>query len=313
MPARNPSLIGVVLLALGCAPHRVTTPAAVDGDLVATDGVRLHYRRIGTGDTLVFVNGGPGGTVDWYAADLEPLARRHTVILYDQRGSGRSDLPAETAALGIDRHVADLEALRRHFGLQRLTLVAHSFGPLLAASYAIAHPDRVDRMVFLGGVSPYRGTFWQEVGIALSAKLDAAQRAELAAAGQRMNATGDPEACRAFWRLALLQRVARPEYVSRIRSAFCTGTPEAIRAGARTSSAVWASLGEWDLRERLRTVTAPTLVIHGEQDAIPMWAAEGWVASLPHARLVRAPDAGHFLYVERPEAVWPAIEAFLTR
>src|SRR5207302_328362 len=96
-----------------------------------------------------------------------------------------------------------------------------------------------------------------------------------------------------------------------IRSSFCSSSPAAIRAAAHTSATVWSSLGDWDLRPRLATVSAPTLVIHGEQDAIPMWSAEAWKASLPNARLVRVPDAGHFLYVERPELVWPEIERFL--
>jgi proline iminopeptidase len=78
-------------------------------------------------------------------------------------------------------------------------------------------------------------------------------------------------------------------------------------AGPRTSEA----LGDWDFRAGLARVTAPALIVHGETDAIPMDLVEEWTTALPHARLVKIPGAAHFPYVERPDLVWPAIEAFL--
>jgi pimeloyl-ACP methyl ester carboxylesterase len=73
-----------------------------------------------------------------------------------------------------------------------------------------------------------------------------------------------------------------------------------------------ASYGDWDLRAKLRTLHVPTLVVHGEAEAIPMDLVEEWVASLPDAKLVRVPNAAHFAYAERPDIVWPAVEHFLS-
>jgi proline iminopeptidase len=122
----------------------------------------LFYRFIGTGsDVLVVIHGGPGMDMGYMVPDFQPLAERHQLLFYDQRGGGRSELLPDDAALyTMACHVADLEALRHHFGLERLTLVAHSFGPAIAASYAMAHPDRVARMVFIGPVPPRAGTLW---------------------------------------------------------------------------------------------------------------------------------------------------------
>ena len=72
-----------------------------------------------------------------------------------------------------------------------------------------------------------------------------------------------------------------------------------------------ASLGNWDLRPGLAAVAAPTLVLHGEAEAIPMDLVEEWPRALSHAKLVKIPGASHFPYVERPDLVWPAIEDFL--
>ena len=71
------------------------------------------------------------------------------------------------------------------------------------------------------------------------------------------------------------------------------------------------SYGDWDLRAKLRTLTVPTLVVHGEEESIPMDLVEEWVTSMPNAKLMKVPRAAHFTYAERPELVWPAVERFL--
>lgn len=108
-------------------------------------------RAVGNGaDTLVAIHGGPGVNLESIADDFAALAQRHTVIFYDQRGAGRSTLPTDTTTLNATQQVSDLDAVRRHFSLAHMTLIAHSYGPLLAATYAIAHPANVARMIFIG-------------------------------------------------------------------------------------------------------------------------------------------------------------------
>src|SRR5687768_18224266 len=73
--------------------------------------------------------------------DMEPLARGRRVIYYDQRGNGRSQLVESDEGLALERHIADLEALRRHFRLERMTLLGNSWGGLLISAYAAAYPE----------------------------------------------------------------------------------------------------------------------------------------------------------------------------
>src|SRR5262245_16422119 len=119
----------------------IATPAGAipvgEGHITTADGVRLFYRVVGHGDTtLVAVHGGPGNSLMSIEPDFAPFAERYTVIYYDQRGNGRSDLIRDGARLGIDLHVADLETVRRHFGLERMNLIGNSWGGLLVAVYA---------------------------------------------------------------------------------------------------------------------------------------------------------------------------------
>lgn len=282
---------------------------------VSGDGASLFYRMTGSGpDVLVMIHGGPGMDSGYMVPDFGPLAEHHRLLFYDQRGGGRSEhLRDDPALYTMARHVADLEALRQHFGLDRMTLVAHSFGPAIAASYAIAHPDRVARMIFLGPVPPRAGDFAARYGATLEGRLTAGERAEMEKLGDAMIHGPDPvAACRAYWKIAVVPRVATPDLAAKVTGDFCGAGPDAIRSGMGVAGPhTEASLGEWDFRPGLGKVAAPTLIIHGELDAIPMDLVEEWTTALPAARLVKVPGASHFPYVERPERVWPEIERFL--
>ena len=303
-------------VAAGMAASTHSDASAREGYLTTSDSARLFYRVMGHGgDTLIAIHGGPGVDLESIAGDFAPLAEHHVVIFYDQRGAGRSELPKDTSRLVVARQIADLDEVRRHFGAPRVTLVAHSYGPLLAASYALAHPDAVSRMVFFGPVPPRRGDFWQRFAANISPRLDSAARARQADASKRL---ADPnadtrQACRDYWAVGMRPRLAEPDRtLPLIKSDLCASDPAGIRYGLTvTNRVVMGSYGDWDLRERLRQLNVPTLVVHGEQESIPMDLVEEWVTSLPHARLLRVPRAAHFTYAERPELVWPEVERFL--
>jgi proline iminopeptidase len=307
-------LAWTALLLAAChatAPH---LPEASEG-MVPGDGASLFYRMTGSGpDVLVMIHGGPGMDSGYMVPDFRPLEQHHRLVFYDQRGAGRSQLLADDAKLyTIERHVADLEALRRHFGFERMTLVAHSFGPAIAASYAMAHPDRVARMILIGPVPPRAADMEARYAASIDSRLTADERAEMARLEDAMVHGADPvAACRAYWVLGVKPRLAHAEQASKITGDFCSASPAAIRSGAAVAGPHTSeSLGSWDFRAGLAKVTAPTLVIHGEAEAIPMDLVEEWTTALPHAKLIKIPDASHFPYVERPDLVWPAIEAFL--
>ncbi|HEY4132296.1 MAG TPA: alpha/beta fold hydrolase, partial [Gemmatimonadaceae bacterium] len=292
-------------------------PAEKTGYVSMSDGARLFYKMIGTGpDTIIAIHGGPGMDLESIYGDFKVLGEKHTVIFYDQRGGGKSTLPADTTQLFWRRQVQDLDELRQHFGLKKFVLMAHSYGPLLAASYAIAHPDAVSKMVFFGPVPPRRGDFWQRYGKGVNARLDSTQRRKQAEAARRMT---DPNAdqrqgCRDYWAIGMIPRLAEPERtLPLIKSDLCATDLEGIRYGNRIGNhVIMNSYGDWDLRPQLKSLAIPTLVVHGEQETIPMDLVEEWVTSLPNAHLMKVPRAAHFTYAERPELVWPAVERFLS-
>ena len=181
--------------------------SSTTGYVVAGSGVRLFYRTAGTGrDTLVVLHGGPGFTMSYLADDLEPLAARHVLLFYDQRGTGRSTLVTDSSALDAQRFAEDLEAVRKHFGLTKLSIIGHSWGAGVAGLYAARYPDHVARLVLVDGIPATRARFTAAFQ-SLEARRDSAtQRRIQELRATRLANPGDAGACRAyyalwFWRL----------------------------------------------------------------------------------------------------------------
>jgi len=128
-----------------------------EGFIDGGKGVKLYYRLLGSGgEPVVLIHGGPGLTSDYLADDLTTMARSHSLLVYDQRGIGRSTLVSDSTALDAQRYVEDLEAIRKHVGLEQLTLLGHSWGAAPAALYAIQYPERVRRMILVGTIPAER-------------------------------------------------------------------------------------------------------------------------------------------------------------
>jgi proline iminopeptidase len=127
-------------------------------------------------------------------------------------------------------------------------------------------------------------------------------RATLSASGLREK---DPDA---FWRRAFELSVAGYfREPSRARNL----TP--FRVAARAQHAVWDSLKGMDLRDRLRSIRTPTLILHGRYDPVPLAASELLAGTLPEARLVVFEDSGHALYAEETERFVEVLDGFLPR
>jgi proline iminopeptidase len=276
-------------------------------------GARIFYQVAGTGDdTVVVLHGGPGVGINGIRPDVEPLTRGHVVIFYDQRGGGRSTLPEDTTHLGPQHFTGDLEAVRSHFGLGPMNLVAHSFGAIVAAEYARVHPERIGRMVFLAATGPSRkqaASFYQRQP-ATSDTAGARKQFELLQALMEGTAADPVAACREYEQLSRRLAAARGEFAGFKESA-CAMSAQAIRYAWHYTARLSPQLyDDWDYTRSLRHVTAPLLVIDGERDTLGLPMERAWANALPNARLLIIANAGRGAHAERPEAVFPAIREF---
>jgi proline iminopeptidase len=288
-------------------------PAVREGFVDAGDGVRLFFRLVGSGpDPVVVLHGGPGFNMEYLAADLQSLAERHPLLFYDQRGTGRSSLVSDSEALDAQRFADDLEAIRRHFELEQLTMLGHSWGAGVAALYAARYPDRVGGLLIVGGM-PLRRSERDRALRELDTRRDSATRLQMQERRSEWHANpGDADACRAYYTLWFEPFFGDSADASRSHGDFCAGPPEALRNKvASVDRFTGASLGDWDWRQSLATVTARALVIHGTSDVFPVDSAREWAAALPNGRLLLLEGIGHFSYLEAPERFNDAVDAFL--
>ena len=277
---------------------------AVDA-VVDLGGVRLHTRRVGSDPPVVVLHGGPGADYAYLLPQYDRLAHGRALLFYDQRGGGRSPV-ARDVPVGWQEHVADLEALRKHWAIDRLTLLGYSWGGLLAVLYALEHPDRVGRLALVAP-APLTARWREEFERRLAARLADPRivraRAELSASGL---AQRDPEKYR---RLAFALSVAGYfKDPSRAKEL----TP--FRVTARTQQAVWQSLGNYDLRDRLRGTfpkgrTPRSVVVHGVYDPLPIESARETAALLDTGVIELA--TGHAPHVEATEDFVRALNGFL--
>jgi proline iminopeptidase len=306
------------LLLLCCSLHyhplhaQAQAPATTDGFLDAGNGVRLYYRLVGPGrDTLVVIHGGPGFSSDYFGHDLDGLTiRGHALLFYDQRGAGRSTLVSDSAGLDGQRFAEDLEAVRRHFKLETVNMLGHSWGAGVVALYASRYPERVGRTLIVGGI-PLTMAGLKEAFDGIVARIDTASARRMAEidSARRINPE-DVALCRqsnAIW--------FHPFFTDTLvekRLDVCTGSPQARRnAVLAVDRYLLPSLGDYDWRPAMHAVSAPTLVIHGEKEVLPLAGAREWVATMPNSRLLAMPGVGHFLYMEDPEPFFAAVDTFL--
>jgi proline iminopeptidase len=288
----------------GGAPRR---EGDVDVKFTTTDGRGLAYQRIGAGPVLVVHPGGPGFS-STYLGDLAGLSDHHTLVIFNPRGTGESDRPAVPGAYHLDDYVSDLEALRNHLGLEKMLLLGYSHGGIVAQAYAAAYPGRVSRLVLAvtlarfgpeqeaatkAGRETRSGEDWYPDAIAASeVDMDSATDDQVRDNTMR----GMPFYFARFG-------PAEAAYLDTFRSDPING--DAQRAFGK-------DLPSLDLRSRLSNITAPTLVLTGEDDFIcgPVCAHE-ISAAIPGAHEVIVPDAGHMLVFEQRPAFHNEIANFL--
>ena len=283
-------------------------PAPRDSGFTTTTAVPLYWCAYGpTGaPRLLVLHGGPGAHHDYMLPQMLRLADRHELLFYDQRGGGRSKTE-DRAPITWQTHVDDLAAFIEELDVDPLTIVGYSWGGLLALLHALeasrARELRSPARLVLLDPAPlsrgYRQQFEEEFARRQQSAEVQAMRAELAASGLRES---DPEAYRQrLFEIGVAGYFAEPAAARDL-------TP--FRVTGRVQQSVWESLGDFDLVPRLAVVRAPTLVVHGRQDPIPLDSSANAARALG-GRLVVIDACGHVPYVEQPESLFEAIERFL--
>ena len=276
---------------------------------------RLHVRDVGEGPPIVVLHGGPDFDYDYLLPELDVLAERCRLVYYDQRGRGRSADGYRPDDVTVESEVDDLDRVRRHLGLDSVAVLGHSWGGVLAMEYATRHPDRLTHLILMGtGPASHqdRQTFHRHLE-RIRPPGDVERMRSLAATAEYRAGNLDVEA--EYYRLHFRPTLPAPDLLDRLlprlRANF---TPERVLTARaiedRLYEQTWTSPG-YDLLPALSRLTVPTLVLHSENDFVPVEVVARIADAIPGARLVVLPQCGHFAYLEAPDVVAHHIHDFV--
>lgn len=271
------------------------------------NGVRLYHKSVGTGEPILILHGGPGLNHSYFRPQMGELARTHRLIFFDQRAHGRSSSPRDTNAVRMKNFVEDVEAMRKSFGLGGMNLMAHSWGSLVALSYAFKYPENLKSLILINPVAANDslGRVAAQVQAGRVSREDSLKRVDL------MRSEGfrrrSPAALDRFFRMVFRSSLHDGRYADSLTLFF----PRDYAAKSENLRHLATDLVNFDLYPSLKAISAPTLIIRGEADPTPVSAVEMMADSIPNARIRTIARSGHFPFVEQRQQFFESVRTFL--
>ena len=300
--------IGCVLTFCGPPCVLRVTPQSLPDGRVTREGVDLFYTIVGaSGDYVLVLSGGPGEDVRSMQGVADELGKKYRCIMWEQRGTGRSKLAKhDTSTINLNAYVEDIEALRKQLRIEKFIVVGNSWGMILGLAYAGTYPNAVRTVITIGSgpiTFEYLGVFGDnQISRLGSCELELRDfwkdPAREAANVERA----------AFERL----RVATVAYFFDRKKALQMATElNPADYNFRVPPAFLQAEGKYDFRPKLRTITAPVLLLQGRQDLAGeanIWEAHSLIKN---STLAFIDKCGHMPWLEQPEQTWRIVGDFL--
>ena len=277
---------------------------------VTVTGGKVWYKIVGSGRAtpLLLLHGGPGFPSD-YLKPLEALSNERPVIFYDQLGCGRSDKPADKNLWKTERFVKELDRVRKALGLDKVHILGHSWGTMLATDYLLTRPIGVVSVIL---ASPALSTKrWMSDADKLRAALPKAVQDTLAK-HERAGTTQSEEYQMATQ--AYLQR-----YVCRLDPRPKELSDSIAGMGHEVYETMWGpsefyaigNLKDYDRSNRLKEISVPTLFTCGRYDEATPESTAWYQSFVPKSRLVVFENSAHMTMLEERESYIEIVRHFL--
>jgi pimeloyl-ACP methyl ester carboxylesterase len=243
------------------------------------DGVEIYYEVHGNGPPLLLTHGYSSSSAMWQG-QIEALSKRHRLVLWDMRGHGQSDYPADPRAYSEALTVADMAALLDEVGATRAIVSGLSLGGYMSLAFYLAHPQRVRALLIIDTGPGFKRDDARE-----------AWNKRAHETGERFEREG----------LAVLKSSSRE------RSSVSPRDASGLAPAAR------GMLTQCDARviELLPDIKVPSLIVVGADDTPFLAASDYMAAKIPAAQKVVIPAAGHAVNIDQPQAFIDAVLRFL--
>ena len=281
---------------------------------VTVNGADLYYQAIGNGPALFLVPPGWGVGSAYLQRGFNSLSEHFRLIFIDTRGSGHSGRPADPLKMGSVDMADDLESLRIHLGLSKISILGHSNSGAIALSYAERFPSHVNKLILIDsqvlGLSAAADTqkFLQER--AADPRYETAVKVVSTFFSGQLDPAQNDESLESFINQTLPLYLHKPEMTLALLKLHISGT---ISSYAFTSQFAADAANRTDLTQSLNRITARVLITVGRHDYIcPLALSEHLHKGIPQSQLVIFEESGHFPWVEEPRKFFAALNAFLS-
>ncbi|MEM7382150.1 MAG: alpha/beta hydrolase [Bacteroidota bacterium] len=279
---------------------------------------QIYVREYGKGkDTVIMLHGGWGASHDGFVDAVKYLQEEYRFIFYEQRGSLRSPFP--DSLITYQAHIEDLERLRKALELEKLTLVGHSMGSVLASAYATAYPERIEKLIlmspaYLKNPIPEEDRVIMDQAFQKSkafrerpAIAEEMDKYDLNRKSPPLNSKENTIRSRIGFAQLMLYDVANWPLLENGKALY-KGQVYGLTEGSYPKDG-WNFIQEFAKREY------PVIVIHGDHDWLDFEAAilKKWTTEVPRIRLDVIENAGHLPWIDQPEKITEALRKALRR
>lgn len=277
------------------------------GTALSTDGAQIYYKTFGKGQPLLIINGGPGMNSDGFERLAVSLSQHFMTIIYDQRGTGKSELQVlDNTTITMELMLSDIESIRKQLGLATWSVLGHSFGGMVACAYASVYPDKIDNIVLSssGGINLKLLDYFRE---SLHSKLNPTQL-DSVNYWERKIAAGETDH---YTRLQRGKYLA-PAYV--MDPQYYPVIAERLTQGNSTiNQLMWDDLRKqnFDCASKLKSFGRPVLIIQGKQDIVRPSTAEEAHQAFINSRIVYMDHCIHYGWLDNPEVYFREVVRFL--
>ena len=275
-------------------------------------GGKVWYRIAGSGNSvpLMVLHGGPGYPHDDLEA-LDPLADQRPVVYYDQLGCGKSDRPDDLSLWKAQRFVEELGQVRYALGLDKVHILGHSWGSMLATDYALTQPEGLVGLILAS--PPISVPRWLEDAERLKATLPVEVQEAIAkheTAGT-VESEEYQEATKEFNKRFVCRLDPWPEVM--IKSEAGIGKVVYETMWGPTEFYMTGNLADYDRSGQLKEIKAPTLFTCGRYDEATPESTAWYQSLLPGSELAILEHSAHMTHLEETERYIGIVRGFLDR
>ncbi len=282
----------------------------ITSETVEINGVNHFISKMGEGEPLLVIHGGPGLFHDYLVPHFKSLAKKYQVIFYDQRGCGKTDFPTDTSSINIETYVEDLEGIRSHLKLEKLNLIGHSWGSLLAINYAKKYNANVNRLVLISP-APGNSDYFDQTFSNMQQKRSEEDTKSLVEA---MISSGFEKREKDIFKNAILlgDKVNLFDQ-EKVADLYQPMNFDKIKANnlLLVNSLLEKTYFNLNIIEGLNNITAPSLIIVGDMDNVPFSSTQLLHDNLKNSKLEVMKQCCHYPFFESPKEFNSIVKNFL--